>query len=771
MKTTQRAESRTRAAELSDDSRDPIELLAEEFTGRIRRGESPEIDEYVLLHPEFAGSIRDLFPALEIMEQSRARRKRTPSADASQLDRLGDYRLIREIGRGGMGVVYLATQESLDRKVALKVLFRQSLGDENRRDRFEREARAAGLLHHTNIVPVFGFGEHEGIPFYAMQYIDGVSLRKFLDETRRLVAKGEKTLGNEHWRFTARLGAQTAEALHHAHLHGILHRDIKPSNLLLDRSGSIWVADFGLAKLEDQRDLTDTGDIVGTVRYLAPECLERGGDARSDVYSLGLTLYECLLLESAFGAASPRALLRMAAEGKIPRLRRLNKRIPRDLEIIVLKATARDPRDRYATAEELASDLHRWLDDRPVRARRAGPIERLSRWCGHNRALAGSSAAAILSLALAAVVGWRGYVIAAAALERESIKRAEAEANLQLCLRSFEDIFQQATSMNEMPEPIRRFSDIRIRRVGRRILSLGPLSKEDERFRRQRRPVSVILESVLGFYDQFAALNSTSPDLRKEAAKAFRRVGILHYRSGRTDLARAALNRSIRMLEDLIHLRPEPGETSAVRESYYAELAETLLASVEHSQDPEAERFEFSETGLGRLRSAARIMESLLDRSPDNPQYSERLARTSAVLGSHLAQNGDHSSAVIRHERAERIYESLRRKSPLDPILMLNQQINSHAYAIELFRTGAAARALEELENRGREVEAIRSFGKVPDSTRFLLTLIDESLAEALAAVGRTERSEELKARVENERREFLLNIPLTTSKREAGEP
>ncbi len=297
------------------DGRDALELLADDYASRLRNGERPSFDEYIDRYPSLSSLIEELFPTLELIEMSKSSRGSSPSLPPG-VEQMGEYRIIREIGRGGMGVVYLAVQESLDRRVALKVLFRQSLLDQRKLERFKREARAAGLLHHSNIVPVFGVGEHEGIPYFAMQYIDGVSLRVLLDGLRKAVSLGKVELGGRHWRFVARIGVQAAQALHHAHLHGILHRDVKPSNLLLDRDQVVWVADFGLAKLTDHDELTETGDIVGTIRYLAPECLERGGDARSDVYSLGLTLYELLILESPFPSSRPTALCARQGKGR-----------------------------------------------------------------------------------------------------------------------------------------------------------------------------------------------------------------------------------------------------------------------------------------------------------------------------------------------------------------------------------------------------------------------------------------------------------------------
>ena len=197
---------------------------------------------------------------------------------------------------------------------------------------------------------------------------------------------------------------QVADALEYAHRQGVLHRDIKPSNLLLDATGTVWVTDFGLAKADDQQNLTHTGDILGTLRYMPPEAFDGKADARGDVYSLGLTLYELLALRPAFDEKDRNRLIKQVTTTEPPRLDRLNRQVPRDLETIVHKAIDRDPAHRYAAAGELAADLQRFLDDEPIQARRVSPAERFLRWCRRNPAVAGLLAAvAILLVGVAAV--------------------------------------------------------------------------------------------------------------------------------------------------------------------------------------------------------------------------------------------------------------------------------------------------------------------------------------------------------------------------------
>jgi serine/threonine protein kinase/WD40 repeat protein len=433
----------------SDSSGDVVlERLAAEFVERHRRGERPPLSEYADRYPDLAGEIRALFPALVQIEKLKPATDATGafeptaiSSGSTKLELLGDYRIVREVGRGGMGVVYEAEQVSLGRHVALKVLPGQAPVSPTYLERFRREAKAAARLHHTNIVPVFGVGEHDGVHYYAMQYIAGEGLDRVLHDLRRLRGRGPGApagpppasvaaasaaasllsgrfaapaappgpaddttplphrepsqgslsadpSGSTYYRSVARIGAQVADALAYAHQQGVLHRDVKPSNLLLDAQGTVWVTDFGLAKAEGADELTQTGDIVGTVRYMAPERFDGTSLPQGDVYGVGLTLYELLTLRPAFDDGNRARLIeRMLHEPPVPP-RKLDRGIPHDLETVVLKCLARDPAGRYPTAAALAEDLRRFLGDRPIRARRTSWPEHTWRWCRRNPAVA-----------------------------------------------------------------------------------------------------------------------------------------------------------------------------------------------------------------------------------------------------------------------------------------------------------------------------------------------------------------------------------------------
>jgi eukaryotic-like serine/threonine-protein kinase len=436
-----------------------LESLAEEFLERCRGGQSPSVSEYAARCPELAKEIQELFPTMADMERLKLQRRHARglrfALGAMQIDRLGDLRIIREIGRGGMGVVYEAEQESLRRRVAVKVLPKHSLMGPDQLSRFQREACIAAQLRHPHIVSVFGVGEHEGLHYYIMQFIQGAGLDKIiarlspagpnrapsaetvsgmaanttggagLDEIVQRLCNGPSVpttrpsqdaercameipvplrLDAFFWKNAAALGLQAARALHYAHSQGTLHCDIKPANLLVDVDGVVWITDFGVAKAMQFETVTRTGDVTGTLQYTAPERFRGQTDARSDIYSLGLSLYELLTLRPAHAGDDRQKLLRSVMDGVPVPPRRVRQDIPRDLETVVLKATARDPACRYQSAADLADDLQRYLDGRPIRARRAGWIERSWRWCDRNRAVAGLTSAVAALLALVAIL-------------------------------------------------------------------------------------------------------------------------------------------------------------------------------------------------------------------------------------------------------------------------------------------------------------------------------------------------------------------------------
>ena len=497
-----------------------IGQIADEFLSRLQRGESPTVEEYVAANPELTDVLRDVLPLV------RAGHSTTPSGpEPSRIpERLGEFRVVREIGRGGMGVVYEAVQEPLGRRVALKVLPAAVQLQPHYLDRFRREAQAAARLHHTNIVPVFGVGEATGIHFIAMQFIDGAGLDQ----------SGSSKLGSSD---VARFGLQVAERFAHAHAAGVLHRDIKPSNLLLDTAGAVWVTDFGLAKLADGDDLTGSGDFLGTLRYAAPERLSGPGDERSDVYSLGATLYELLTGRPAFGAANRDQLVRQIAQDEpASRLDGSILTIPRDLETVVLKALAKSPAGRYASAGAMADDLRRFLEGRPVTARRASLVEQAWRWCRRRPAVAGLLALSVTALLALLIVSLVANARLSTALTQVGAERDRAEDNAIA-----EKQAREAALKNLAPgAPSGRCACLA--QVGSVKLQGVPLV---EKVRRE------LLEDALKLSQEFLVENPSDPELRWETARAYLRVGTLRQLLGDDEAAGAANGKGIELLTAL----------------------------------------------------------------------------------------------------------------------------------------------------------------------------------------------------------------------------
>ena len=339
---------------------------------------------------------------------------------------LGDFQIVRELGRGGMGIVYEAEQMSLGRRVALKVLPFASMVDDRYRERFKTEARAAASLKHPNIVSVHQVGCERGIHYYAMELVDGKSLAEVVAQLKSSGKSEEQDSSHQqdtatlavlstqrinerraYFRSVARLAIQVCDALHYAHQEGVVHRDIKPSNLLLDQHGRLWITDFGLAHINDVNELTVSGDVLGTLRFMSPEQVEGRKllDHRTDIYSMGITLYELLTLRPAFSATTRAQMAREIVEQEPVAVRKLDQTIPNDLETIVMKATCKQADGRYETAEELANDLRRFVEFKPILARRNSRLTDLSRWCRRNPVVASLATLVTALLVAVAVVG------------------------------------------------------------------------------------------------------------------------------------------------------------------------------------------------------------------------------------------------------------------------------------------------------------------------------------------------------------------------------
>ncbi|MEQ9406100.1 MAG: protein kinase [Fuerstiella sp.] len=422
----------------------------------LQRGETIDREALASDFPKYAGEIEQFLTDRRLLEQVAAdlgdvepsrvaisAYEKTITSDSDQTSDdftvgetvryIGEYEILDEIARGGMGVVFRARQQKLQRTVALKMILAGKLADAADVERFHREARAAGQLKHTNIVPVHEVGQHEGRHYFTMAFVEGRSLGE---------AIRDETLAP---RTAAEIVRVTAQAVHYAHEQGIVHRDLKPANVLLDKDQQPHVTDFGLARMlesvddESRAELTASGQILGTPSYMSPEQAagkqEQVGPA-SDIYSLGAILYACLTGRAPFVADSPVDTLLQVMNKEPVSPRDLNPSVPKDLETICLKCLTKEPHRRYGSAEELADDLDRFLKGQPVLARPIGAIGRTVRWCRRNPVVASLLALVFMSMAVGTVVSVyyadaAGNLAAREAFERSQAEEARADAETQ----------------------------------------------------------------------------------------------------------------------------------------------------------------------------------------------------------------------------------------------------------------------------------------------------------------------------------------------------
>jgi serine/threonine protein kinase len=746
-----------------DDPR--LVQAVQEYTRALEAGHAPDRQEFLARYPAIAGSLAECLEALEFvnavgprLEQPAAglpgvsNRSRAegipesppglPASSSLPVDLgtpLGDFRLLREIGHGGMGVVYEAEQLSLGRRIALKVLPFALTLDPRQLQRFKNEARAAAHLHHSHIVPIYSVGCERGVHFYAMQYIDGQPLSAVINELRQLARIGKSsgarsaereaqnpnqeapcaprsalcasladqptgpyvprseasremaadapttprmagttlpsTSGPVFFQTIARFGLQAAEALDHAHQLGVVHRDIKPANLLLDTSGHLWVTDFGLAQFQSDAALTVTGDLVGTLRYMSPEqALARRGlvDHRTDLYSLGATLYELLTLVPAFDGRDREELLRQITFDEPRPLRRLNRAIPVDLETIVLKAMAKRVEDRYATAQELAEDLRRFLDHKPIRARRPAPWERVVKWSRRHKAFVTSAAVLLFILLLGFAVSTvliaheqanteAAYKRERAAYEAEARQRKLADANFRQA-RAMLDFFAQVSDEELADQP-------GVRDVRRKLL-----------------------EAALQYYQDFIDQHGDDPSIHDELVASHLRIAnILQAMGEKADAVAAmeqarqlqmkrvrehpwapddrrflvAIDQNLRWLREGSRLVLQPAVQKELKLSpelvqQFKELAEKRWAAFRDSQEPNPEEWR------AKLEQLADQDKVLIQRL--GPEQQKRLQQ---IVWQQAGAAAFHDSKVIealqlREEQKEKIraIQSLERRGP-----------------------------------------------------------------------------------------------------------
>ena len=390
---------------MTDDREEQLDLIIAEFLQAEERGETVDVDELVSAHPEFASDLQEFFDDLgqmDVMPSPLGVPSVTRKPILGKLRYFGDYELLEEIARGGMGIVYKARQESLNRIVAVKRILTGHLASEEDIKRFRTEAESAANLNHPQIVSVFEVGRHEGQSYFSMEFVDGKNLSEIVRD---------RPLGA---RQAARYVREIAEAIQYAHQQGTLHRDLKPSNVLIDQNDRVQITDFGLAmRVEGGSELTRTGQILGTPSYMPPEqaqCKRSLIGTGSDIYSMGAILYELLTARPPFRAESSPETMRQVIETEPLSPRQLNPTVPKDLETICLKCLQKEPHKRYATAQQLADDLERFRQGEPIRARPIGMTSRAWRWCRRKPVVAGLSAAVMALLVGIAAVSSIGYV-------------------------------------------------------------------------------------------------------------------------------------------------------------------------------------------------------------------------------------------------------------------------------------------------------------------------------------------------------------------------
>jgi serine/threonine protein kinase/Flp pilus assembly protein TadD len=700
-----------------------VAQIADEFTQRQKRGEQPDIEAYAAPFPEHAAVIRNVLASLQLIRMPATGPDGMSSEPLSGY--LGDFRILREVGRGGMGIVYEAEQISLGRRVALKILPFAATMDPRHLQRFQNEARAAASLEHPHIVPVYGVGCERGVHYYAMKFIDGHSLAEviadFREKEKRVSLKAAKdakedlnnpasfvpshlcvspdlpqaspdqvtkpiaglstlrsTQSSNYFRQVAELGIQTAEALEHAHSLGIVHRDIKPANLMIESSPlapqgrgvggeglHLWITDFGLARTAADAGLTMTGDVLGTLRYMSPEqALAKHGlvDHRTDVYSLGVTLYELLTGTPAMKGKDREEILNAITLDEPQPPRALDSAIPPDLETIVLKALEKNPADRYATAPELADDLRRFLEHRPIQARRPSWGRVAAKWVRRHRGLVGS---------LAGVTTLSAVILVAGLIWHNAKLRDAAEHEHDLV----ETANHQKAEADRKRAFARRAADKMYTRVVEKWLIDEPGSEALQR---------EFLEEALRFYQELAAETDEDPGVQRELANAHRRMGEIFLKLGQPHKAEAALNKALAIAEALTAENPEQAEYEGDLAYVYFQLGR--LRS-------QTSRLSDSENAFRRCLNIHRKQAAQSSSAP-GPEIAKALSQ----LGMVLVKTSQLSEAEEIFREARRVYERLTADSPDMPEhhISLGGALNNLAVLLVRMRKLDAARPLLE---------------------------------------------------------------------------
>jgi serine/threonine-protein kinase len=774
-----------------------------QYLEAVDGGQRPDAEVWLARFPELGPELEQFFAGQDHVGGLLVALGPQPSADKSTagtepsppagacLPYFGDYELVEEIARGGMGVVYRAQQKSLNRTVALKVILAGRLASAADRQRFHSEAEATANLDHPHIVPIHEIGEHDGQHYFTMKFIEGGSLAQHGPRFRHDAAS------------TAQLLATVARAVHHAHQRGLLHRDLKPANILLDMQGQPHLTDFGLARrLGGEPGLTRTGIAVGTPSYMAPEQAagpRMATTTAADVYSLGAILYELLTGVPPFRAEHPLETLRQVLEREPVRPRSIDTSVDRDLETICLKCLEKDPLRRYHSAAELAEDLERCLRGEPVRARRIGTVARLWRWCRRRPVSAGVSAALIVFVAVgtgAIVWQWQAAEAHSRRAEQERVRAEDAfrqahQAVNDFCIKVSEGPMRDAAGL----QPVRReLLQSALAYYERFLNERG----QDPALRREMADTHyrvATITSLLGpkaqavaaynealkVYQDLLPAEPASVSLRTSLAETHARIGVLQYETGRPTAALSSYQEAVRRYEELLTERPGndalQNGTAAVC-SHLSELhrwagrVPAALECMSRAQDLQQELVERHprvteyranlarmlcrrasievargqrDDALAIYGKASALQERLIEQNPVNLWFQQDLAATYRELGGRLCAHRDFDAGLKALERSLELLQRLVRVEP--GIAMLHCELAaSHRQLGHGYRdTGRIAEALAEYQ-KGQAVmdELVRTHPEVPDFRNDLAkchfdraTMLDrrEQWEEAIAAL------------------------------------
>jgi tetratricopeptide (TPR) repeat protein len=630
-----------------------------EYLEAIDRGAPPDLDEFLARHADAGAALREFladYKALECLlprvvpatAASAHTTGKMPAGKHPQLELprvFGSFELLEEIARGGMGIVYKARQTTPGRTVALKMILAGQLASDADVERFYAEAHAVATLDHANIVPVFEVGNCEGQHYFSMGYVEGESLSERL-------ARGPLMV-----RDAAKIVRDVAGAVHYAHQCGIVHRDLKPANILIDQDSRVRVTDFGLASRQtDETRLTHTGQLLGTPSFMPPEQIagrtEDIGPA-ADVYSLGATLYAILTGRPPFQAANVAGTLRQVAEQEPVALRQLDVAIPRDLETITLKCLEKSPSRRYATAQELADDLERFLTDRPILARRSTQVERFVRW-GRRNPLPAGLTAAVATLVVTAV---SVLAVSNAQIRRESAARAAALQQKDAALTTAHD------AVNQM-----------LKDVGSEKFSNVPIAH----------PLRVsLLKDALRFYEELMRLNEADRSLIPEMAQVLHNMGGLQRELGQKEDAEHSLRRGIALLSAMDKQDPILQERMAIMELDLAYTMDPTGGSLQSTRaEPPAVKAQYQ-----------RALEQLRDLTQRWPELRRANVLRLRYLADRACQRGDLEQAENLWQEAIENGEAWLTQQPED----LETRIGLCRTCLAIFSRipGSSARAAE----------------------------------------------------------------------------